>query len=279
MYRFSSCLAFSKSPSRVFGPSRAFPSRMDSGIYAAYTGLLSRTQALETAANNLANAGTNGFRAESNYFRGVMANASQGDAAFPSDLESAVNQFGILGGSRLDLQQGQVTATGNPLDLALNGSGFFQVKTANGSQLTRDGAFLRAADGTLTTQKGEPVLGAGGAPITLPSGAVHVGDGGEISVTGPDGQSSIAGVLALVNYAATDLTPVGSNRFVVAAGAKATTPDATVQEGALEGANQDAVHGTLQLMLIQRQAEMMQKALNVFNNDFDKTATEELGRV
>ena len=52
-----------------------------------------------------------------------------------------------------------------------------------------------------------------------------------------------------------------------------------MQEGALEGANQDAVHGTLQLMLIQRQAEMMQKALNVFHNDFDKTATEELGRV
>jgi flagellar basal-body rod protein FlgF len=252
---------------------------MNSGIYAAYTGLLSRTQALETAANNLANAGTNGFRAESNYFRGVMANASQQGLAFPSDLESAVNQFGILGGNRLDLQQGQIAVTGNPLDLALNGSGFFQVKTATGTQLTRDGAFLRASDGTLTTQKGESVLGANGAPIVLPNGTVHVGDGGEISVTGPDGTSAIAGVLSLVNYGAADLTPVGSNRFVPAAGAMATKVDGTVQEGALEGANQDAVHGTLQLMLIQRQAEMMQKALNVFNNDFDKTATEELGRV
>ena len=101
---------------------------MDSGIYAAYTGLLSRSQALETAANNLANAGTNGFRAESNYFRGVMASASGSGTASPGDVESAVNRFGILGGSRLDLQQGQINATGNPLDLALNGSGFFQVK-------------------------------------------------------------------------------------------------------------------------------------------------------
>lgn len=252
---------------------------MNSGIYAAYTGLLSRTQALETAANNLANAGTNGFRAESNYFRGVMVNASQQGFAFPNDLESAVNQFGILGGSRLDLQQGQITATGNPLDLALNGGGFFQVKSAHGTQLTRDGAFLRAADGTLTTQKGEPVLGAGGAPIVLPSGTVHVGEGGEISVTGPDGTSAIAGVLSLVTYGATDLAPAGANRFLPADGARATKADATVQEGALEGANQDTVHGTLQLMLIQRQAEMMQKALNVFHNDFDKTATEELGRV
>ena len=52
-----------------------------------------------------------------------------------------------------------------------------------------------------------------------------------------------------------------------------------VQEGALEGTNLDAVHGTMQLILVQRQAEMMQKALSVFNNDFDKTASEEIGRV
>ena len=52
-----------------------------------------------------------------------------------------------------------------------------------------------------------------------------------------------------------------------------------MQQGALEGANQDAVHGTMQLMMLQRQAEMMQKALSVFDNGFDKTAAEELGRV
>jgi flagellar basal-body rod protein FlgF/flagellar basal-body rod protein FlgG len=54
---------------------------------------------------------------------------------------------------------------------------------------------------------------------------------------------------------------------------------APVEQGALEGANLDAVHGTMQLILVQRQGEMMQKALSVFYNDFDKTATEELGRV
>ena len=203
---------------------------MNSGVYAAYTGLLSRTQALETAANNLANSNTNGFRAESNYFRGVLANVGEQGLALPSDLENAVNQFGILGGNRLDLGQGQITSTGNPLDLALSGGGFFQIQTAHGIQLTRDGAFLRGADGTLTTQHGEPVLSNAGQPIVLPTGTVHVGSGGELSV-------------------------------------------------ALEGANQDAVHGTMQLMLVQRQAEMMQKALNIFHNDFDKTATEDLGRV
>lgn len=252
---------------------------MNSGIYAAYTGLLSRTQALETAANNLANSNTNGFRAETNYFRGVLTSGSGDGAAMPSNLESAVNQFGILGGNRLDLRQGEITSTGNPLDLALSGSGFFQVRTAAGTQLTRDGAFLRGSDGTLTTQHGEPVLNSSGAPIVLPTGTVHVGSKGEISVTAADGSSAIAGVLGIVSYAATELSPVGTNHFAVANGAKPGVADATVQEGALEGANQDAVHGTLQLMLVQRQAEMMQKAMNVFNNEFDKVATEELGRV
>ena len=252
---------------------------MDSGLYAAYTGLLSRTQALDTAANNLANSNTNGFRAQQAYFRGVMAGLSSDNTSDDNGVGAAVNQFGILGGSQLDLSQGQITSTGNPLDLALNGSGFFQVKTAHGTQLTRDGAFLRGSDGTLTTQHGEPVLDAGGSPIVLPTGTVHVGDNGDISISTPDGGSAIAGRLGIVNYAAGDLAAAGTNHFVARAGAKATKADAQVQEGALEGANQDAVHGTMQLMLVQRQAEMMQKALNVFHNDFDKTATEELGRV
>jgi flagellar basal-body rod protein FlgF len=249
---------------------------MDSGLYAVYTGLLARTQALETAANNLANSNTNGFRAQQDYFRGVIASAS---GTSDSDLDSAVNQFGILGGSRLDLSQGQINTTGNPLDLALSGGGFFQVKTAHGTQLTRDGAFLRASDGTLTTQHGEPVLNSAGAPITLPTGPVHVGAGGEISVTAADGSSAIAGTLGMVNYAAADLAAAGANRFVARDGAKPAEMTATVDAGALEGTNQDAVHGTVQLMLVQRQAEMMQKALNVFHNEFDKTATEDLGRV
>ena len=62
-------------------------------------------------------------------------------------------------------------------------------------------------------------------------------------------------------------------------GAKPIAANALVEEGSLEGANEDSVHGTMQLVLVQRQAEMMQKALSVFNNDFDKTASEDLPRV
>ena len=94
---------------------------MDSGLYAAYTGLLARTQALDTAANNLANAGTTGFRAQRDYFTGVLAGGVDQDPETASQVGQSVNGFGVLGGNRLDLGQGEIKATGNPLDLALEG--------------------------------------------------------------------------------------------------------------------------------------------------------------
>ena len=233
---------------------------MDSGLYAAYTGVLARTQALDTAANNLANASTNGFRAQRDYFRGVLAGLSQESDG--SGTQDTVNRYGLLGGSEVDLSQGLVASTGNPLDLALEGQGFFQLKTAHGVELTRDGSFLRSSDGTLTDQTGEAVLSADGT----------------VSVDTANG-SAVAGQIGIVSYSATDLKPVGTNHFQVSASAKPMDGDATVQQGALEGANQDAVHGTMQVMMLQRQAEMMQHALSVFDNGFDKTAAEELGRV
>src|SRR5277367_5626252 len=155
---------------------------MDSGLYAAYTGLLSRTQALDTAANNLANAGTNGFRAQRDYFSGVLAGGLDQDDATASQVGQAVNGFGVLGGNRLDLGQGQLLATGNPLDLALQGSGFFAIQTANGVRYTRDGAFSRSSTGVLQTNQGEPVLDANMKPINIPTGTINISADGSISV-------------------------------------------------------------------------------------------------
>ena len=260
-----------------YGIQHAFIVAMDSGLYAAYTGLLSRTQALDTAANNLANAGTVGFRAQRDYFRSVLA--ADENFTSPSQVGDAINSFGILGGNRLDMGQGAITATGNPLDLALNGPGFFAVQTAQGVQYTRDGGFTRSDLGVLQTMKGEAVLGADNQPITIPTGATSVAPDGSISVTTAEG-SAIAGKIGLFDFPDDgSLIALGNNRFTVSAGTQPVVADGGVQQGVLEGANLDAVHGTMQLILVQRQAEMMQKALSVFHNDFDKMAAEELGRV
>jgi flagellar basal-body rod protein FlgF len=251
---------------------------MDSGLYAAYTGLLARTQALDTAANNLANAGTAGFRAQRDYFRGVLAGGVDQNPETASQVGQSVNGFGVLGGNRLDLGQGEMKATGNPLDLAIQGQGFFAIQTSHGVRYTRNGAFSRSPTGVLQTAQGEPVLDANQKPITIPTGTVYVSPDGSISVSTAGG-SMIVGRVGAFDFAEKSvLTAEGANRFS-ANGAKPIPASASIEQGSVEGANEDAVHGTMQLVLVQRQAEMMQKALSVFNNDFDKTASEDLPRV
>ena len=266
------------------GARRAWFRVMDSGLYAAYTGLLARTQALDTAANNLANASTNGFRAGRESFSGVLASGltptglgavADGD----SQIGQTVNGYGVLGGVQADFGQGPLVTTSNPLDLALDGQGFFAIKTALGTRYTRDGSFLKSPAGLLTTQAGEPVLDSTMQPITLPAGTVAVAPDGTVSVT-TDAGGGVVGRVGVFNFASTaSLSAEGANRFVAPEDAVPVAGPALVQQGAVEGSNQDTVHGTMQLVLIQRQAEMMQKALTVFDSSFDKTAVEQLARV
>lgn len=244
---------------------------MDSGYYAAFSGWLARSQALDVAAGNLANAGTAGYRAERNYFRSAIL----GPEALASQLNTTVNAFGVLGGTALDLGQGALTPTGNPLDLAIEGSGFFAIRTPQGVRYTRDGQFERAPDGTLTTQAGDAVLDRQGKPIRIPSGVLEVGGDGAVSVNG-----AVAGSIGIVGFASAGaLAAEGANRYIAASGAAAVPAPGTIRQGSLEASNQDVVEGSLQLVLMQRQAEMMQKALSMFSNDLDKTASEDLPHV
>jgi flagellar basal-body rod protein FlgF len=244
---------------------------MDSGYYASYAGLLARSQALDIAAGNLANAGTAGYRAERDYFRSAIL----GPEALGSQLNTTINAFGVLGGSRLDLGQGALTPTGNPLDVAVEGDGFLAIQTKEGIRYTRNGQLERSQDGILATQAGEPVLDGKKQPILIPAGETVIGSDGAVSVNG-----AMAGRIGLFSFASGDaLTAEGADRYAAAAGAQPAPGTGTIHEGALESSNQDVISGSLQLVLMQRQAEMMQKAVSIFSNDFDKTASEDLPRV
>jgi len=245
---------------------------MDSGYYAAFTGLLARQQSLDTAANNLSNTNTNGFRAEREFFRDALT----GPNAMNSQLNTAVNNFGVLGGNRIDLSQGQMVSTGNPLDLAIDGQGFFAVQDAKGNvQYTRDGSFRRSAKGVLTTSQGEPVLNALGKPITIPSGPVTIAADGTVSVEG-----GVAGRIAVFDFpTGTPLVPEGVSRYQAPPKTAKVSTSAAIHQGVVESSNQDVVRGTLQLILVQRQSEMMMKALSVFSNDLDLHASQDLPHV
>jgi len=245
---------------------------MDSGYYAAMTGLLARTQALDTAAANLANAQTPGYRAEREHFRSVLL----GPDALDSQLGRTVNNFGLLGGDRLSMAQGELQQTGNALDLAIEGEGFFEVQTKNGLRFTRDGSFHRTQGGLLVTAAGEPVLSTTGQQIPVPPGEVSVGANGALSVAG--GTAATVGVFTFPT--GTQLTPEGANRYVPPEGIRPVlSKDAAIHQGAIEAANENVIQGTLDLIVMQRQAEMMQKALTVFHTEFNKIATEDLPRV
>jgi flagellar basal-body rod protein FlgF/flagellar basal-body rod protein FlgG len=245
---------------------------MDSGYYAAMTGLVARSQALDTAASNLANAQTPGYRAEREFFRSALLGPDAGD----SQLGETVNNYGLLGGDRINLAQGALEQTGNPLDLAIEGQGFFAVQTANGLRYTRDGSFHRSQKGLLVTEAGEPVLSSIGQPVPVPPGEISIGANGVLSVAG-----GAVGSLGVFTFpGGTELKPEGANRYIAPEDAKpAAATDAAIHQGALEASNQDVVGGTMDLIMMQRQAEMMQKALTVFHTEFNKFATEDLPRV
>src|ERR1700722_5112271 len=205
---------------------------MDSGLYAAYTGLLARTQALDTAANNLANAGTAGFRAEKDFFRGVMVDNLSGITS-DSQVGSTVNDYGILGGNMLDYTQGQIATTGNPLDLALEGDGFFAVQTGqtvqagiNGQpdqtvpviKYTRQGNFSRSSTGVLQDSEDHSVLDAQQRPIIIPTRDIQVSSNGTLSGVSPAG-SSVVGQVGLF--------PLPDKRVLTADGTtRLSAPDA-----------------------------------------------------
>jgi len=244
---------------------------MDSGYYAACTALVSRTQELDTIANNLANTSTAGYRAEQNVFSSVLADASNPGA---SALNQAINDYGILSGTTLDASQGALQKTGNDLDVAIEGRGYFVVQTAGGPMYTRNGSFQVSAQGQLVTSTGNAVMGEQGV-ITMPPGPVSISSDGTISSNG-----AVTGKLKVVEFpAGTELTNVGNTLLSAPANTATPATQSSVRQGMLESSNVNPIIGMVQLVTAQRSAEMMQRALSMFNSEIDKTATQDLPKV
>lgn len=245
---------------------------MDSGYYAACAGLRARTQALEMVANNVANLNTTGYRAHESTFHSLLAGSA---ATSANPLNRAVNDFGVLGGTRIDLKEGNLGETGNPLDLALEGGGFFVVQSHGQTLYTRNGNFRISASGQLITAEGDSVLGMQGL-ISLPSEPISVGNDGTISVDG-----AIAGKLQLASFATgSNLRAVGSSYYAAPDGAKPIPAvGSSVRQGMLESSNVNAVGSTIGLIAVQRQAQMLERAMSTFYSEFNRIAANELPRV
>ncbi len=245
---------------------------MNSGLYAACAGLMARTDSLDAIANNLANTSTAGFRGREGSFSSVLAQS--GRRPLGSVLNQDTNSYGVLGATRLDPTQGSLTATGNSMDFAIQGPGYFAVQTANGTEYTRNGAFRVSPKGQLITQTGEAVLGQGGA-IQLAPGPVSISADGTISANG-----AVAGRLKIVEFkAGTNIQSAGNNFYTAPATAVQAATASSVHQGMLENSNVNPVTGVVALIDAQRAAETMRHALSMFDTELNKTAAQDLPRV
>lgn len=244
---------------------------MDSGYYAATAGLAAQTQALELVAHNLANLSTAGYRGQQTTFRSLLAGNGVESA---NPLNAAVNNFGVLSGSRLDLSSGSLAPTGNPLDVAVAGSGFLAVQSAQGVLYTRDGSFHLTPTGQLVTSGGNGVLGEQG-PVILPNGAVSISSDGTISVNG-----EVVDKLQLAEFSVgTNLTAVGNATYSAPAGSVVVAANSSVQQGMLEGSNVSPTEGVVELIAVQRNTEMLSRALSALDGQLNQIAVQDLPKV
>jgi flagellar basal-body rod protein FlgF/flagellar basal-body rod protein FlgG len=255
---------------------------VDSGFYAACAGLRAQSQALEVSAHNLANLNTAGFRGQQTTFQSLIVGSRRGSNGLDSAannvignvLNSATNNFGVLEGTHLDLTTGNLLTTGNPLDVGLEGSGFFAVQTTHGTRYTRNGSFQVSSSGQLVTAAGDPVLGANGA-ISVPAGAISIATDGTVSVEG-----AVVGSIQLAEFAAgTKLTSEGNALIAAPDGSAKPGQQSTVRQGVLESSNVNSITSVVALIGVQRQAEMLQRAMTLFDNEFNRIAATDLAKV
>ncbi len=242
---------------------------MDAISTSAASGMRARMESLEMLANNLANVETGGFKADREFF-----------SLYTSDDATADLQTGdiltvpLVESHWTDLSQGNLIATANSLDLAIDGDGMFSVQTPTGVRYTRNGNFRVGSTGLLTTGDGSPVRALGGGTLALQPGVpVEVLPDGTLQQAGqPLGQ------LELSSFDRASVNKFGTNYFVPVEGATAKPASGAVVQGKLEQSNVGAAESSVRLVAIMRQFEMLQKAMNI-GNELNRKAIEEVARV
>lgn len=208
-----------------------------SGINGLVDGALIQQVRCDTVSNNLANISTNGFKRDVLSFEEVLS------------LKQA---------SATDFSQGPARQTGNPLDLALEGPGFFKVETEKGVRYTRNGAFTLDGENRLVTPNGDPVLGEKG-PIVLTGDEVSVSRDGEILIDG-----AAVDRISLVDFDNPRLLrKEGCSYYVLdGEGEAADRPaEAFLRQGYLEGSNVDLTEEMIRMVEAFRAFEAMQKSI------------------
>jgi len=235
---------------------------MDQLLISAASGMKARMESLDLLANNIANTGTSGFKA---------------DREFYSLVEG---QLPVIESNWTDFSQGALVPTNNQLDLALSGPGFFALNTSGGVVYTRNGQFRVGKSNQIETSDGYTLRNAldGGKPITVDARLpVVIGKDGSLQQGGvPLGKLEIVGQ---VPAASGGLAKQGNSYFRMSRpGAPVPAAATEVLQGTLEQSNVPTADAAVRLVSIMRQFEMLQRAVSI-GADMDKQAVTDIARV
>jgi flagellar basal-body rod protein FlgF len=223
---------------------------MERGLYIAASGMVAEQMRQDQIANDLANSSTPGYKADRVTQRAfadlLLSNSATGQAIGGLSTGVAVDRMVT------DTAPQPLRETGEPLDMAIAGDGWFAVRTAQGVRYTRNGQFSAAADGTLTDQLGNAVLDRNGQPVKL----------------GADGRANARDVGV---YAVQGLRKQGDNLL---AGTPAGQATGTVRTGALEGSGVDPARTMVDMIASFRAFEAGQKAIQTIDESLHRTATQ-----
>lgn len=222
---------------------------MDRGLYIAASGMVAEMARQDTLANDLANASTPGYKsdrvAQASFGELLLADRSSGAAVGPLGLGAEIRL------QVTDLSPAAVRDTGEPLDFAIEGEGFFAVSTPQGVRLTRNGQFSASARGMLVTAEGHEVLGPDRRPVAVRDGAV---DGARIGV-----------------FAASGARKAGDNLL---AGTTSGAAAGRVRAGALEASGADPVRAMVEMIASLRAFESGQRVITTIDGTLGKAVNQ-----
>lgn len=234
------------------------------GLIESTETMLAQTQRLNQITNNLANVDTPGYKKEDVTFWEMLYTTNQNRQRVGKALKVLTNQ-----------QEGAIKNTGNQLDFAIAGNGFFKLQTPQGIRYSRAGNFQLNNEGQLVNPAGHLVLGDGG-PIVITGNDVAVDASGRILVDGAEnGRLDIAAFNAL-----TDIEKEGANLFRLKEGAGEEIPatDFTVKQGSLETANVSLVGEMTAMIDLHRAYEAQQTVIRTFD-ELDAKAINTVGKL
>jgi flagellar basal-body rod protein FlgF len=223
---------------------------MDRGLYIAASGMLSEMARQDILANDLANSSTPGYkadRAEQRSFQDVLLQNTQTGATV-----GPIGPGSYIARQNTDFTPAPAKDTGQDLDFAIEGDGFFSVRTPQGQRFTRNGSFQTGPNGLLVDQLGNQVMDQRGQPIKVAA----------------DGTVDPA---KLGIYTVNGARKAGDSNFTGTAAGKAT---GSVRSGALEGSGVDPAHAMIDMMTSLRAYESGQKAIQTIDSTLEQAATK-----